>query len=264
MRTLKLLLVLSVIGFTYSLALAAGGAAVAADPYAPYYPLIAALIGTLGAFVRGLTPQTGFWHTWYGHAILTLIGCVLGSLLPVFEAGSVTKAALISALVGGVTTFLSAWKTKGKPDTTNVAAMLIPIFFIFMLPGCKTAGGKALETCELGQLQAQNQTVAVDVTAIAVAGGANWEQQLGALGATLAPGQLNCVIAAIVAAWSSSHGALTMERKAALDRLQQYLNAHPATSCGRIYFGALDSPQGDGPWTGAFGRQQLQVAYRNL
>ena len=103
-----------------SIALAGGTALSVSDPYVTYYPIVAVVLGLLGALVRGQTLKTGFWHTWYGHALLVLIGALTSSLLPLFQSGHVTKSLLISAIVGGVSTFGSAFKTTGKDGNTTV------------------------------------------------------------------------------------------------------------------------------------------------
>jgi len=101
------------------------------------------------------------------------------------------------------------------------------------LPGCKTAGGQAWTTCELGKLPSASEPVIADVTQIVTSGGANWQGQLESLGAALAPGQLDCLMEALAAAWAATRGEPTAERRAALERLQLYLNAHRAhKACG--------------------------------
>jgi hypothetical protein len=115
----------------------------------------------------------------------------------------------------------------------SLAFLALLSAFMAVPTGCGTAGGQALGKCELGQLPQSSQATISDVTAIAMAGGSNWQDQLEGLGAALLPGQLECAIAAVAAAWATSHGELTPARAAALQRLHQYLAAHPARACAQ-------------------------------
>jgi hypothetical protein len=230
--------------FGSALALADGPSTGAQSPpqnLSALWPMFGVLVATFaGWLIPKLSAEYTFFHTGWGAVVLGVLGAIIGGVGSVLQAGTVTWAALAWAAISAATSFfarLNPSTTKDEPPAKSPAARgglaaALPLFLaLAALSGCATAGGQALGKCELGQLVAQNQTVAVDVTAIAVAGGANWQQELGSLGASLLPGQLECAITAIVASWSSSHGALTPERAAALQRLNQYLAAHPAKAC---------------------------------
>lgn len=257
MKTLRALLwplvmLVTLCSFGSALALADGAptASGQAPPQdlAALWPMIGLFIATFAGWgIPKLADAYTIFHTPIGAVFIGLIGALIGSVIPILQSGSVSWSALVWALVSGGTAFfarLNPSTTATDPPAKSPAARpgassLLPLLFLplvsvlMALPGCATAGGRAFGKCELGQLVAHEQTVAVDVTAIAVAGGDNWEQQLTSLGATLAPGQLECAITAIVAAWSSKRGEMAPSRQAALERLNQYLAAHPApTSCG--------------------------------
>jgi hypothetical protein len=118
-----------------SFALADSGGA-PPDPWAPLFALLAVGCGSVGALVRTYTPTSGFWQGWWGHILLMLIGALLGSLGPMFEAGILTKVTLISALCGGAASFLAAWKTGFKQAQSSAAALL-PLLFLFgAISGC--------------------------------------------------------------------------------------------------------------------------------
>lgn len=146
LRTLFLpvLMITSLFAFATAFASAGEPVATTTDPFALYYPLVAALLGNFAFFVRNNTPTNGFWHTWYGHGALVLLGFIAGGLVPVFESGTVTKTALISALVCAGTSFASACKTGGKAPSSQVstgpgptitkAAIFVPL--LFSLFGC--------------------------------------------------------------------------------------------------------------------------------
>ena len=122
---------------------------------------------------------------------------------------------------------------RRKPDAVIVLGLVVGLCGMFVA-GCATPGGAALGKCELGMLPQASESTIADVSAIAAAGGDNWESSLTGLGASLLPGQLSCAIEAIVAAWSARKGEPSPERKAALQRLQAYQAAHPAKAkaCG--------------------------------
>lgn len=65
--------------------------------------------------------------------------------------------------------------------------------------GCATVGGQVLKNCELGQLSNAEKEVASCAIG-ALAGDGDWKNAVLTCGEALIPAQLNCVIAAIVAA----------------------------------------------------------------
>lgn len=136
MIQLSRLLVFALLCCTCSLAFADGGAAAAPDPWIPLWTVLALVCGSVGAIVRTYTPADGFWHGWWGHILLMLAGALLGALGPMFEAGVVTKAVLIGALTGGVSSFYAAWKTGFKQAAGSAAALLPLLFLCGALSGC--------------------------------------------------------------------------------------------------------------------------------
>lgn len=247
MRLLKFLLVLSLVGFAQSLALAdATGSPPAADPYLLYYPLVATLLGSLGAFVRNKTQVTGFWHQWYGHALLTLIGAVAGSLAPLFETGHVTKPLLISALVGGGVTYLSAYKTQGKTDndgggTTKLAFVLPLVFVGFATFSCAhaTPEEKAFGSAYAACMEAKGLAVAPSVAQETwgdLNGGANQAQILSQLEALAGKAGLDGVTCA-VQAWltpsspsTTTPAPLAAKNPAGLGAASEFLRRHAVTT----------------------------------
>lgn len=249
------------------------------DTMATLWLLIGMSASTLwGAVGRYLTGRFNFFHNPIGQTIISLVGAVVGAVAPVVEGGW-NKTAVIAAALGAVVAFVggansgqagqnaaarAAGATVGPGPTITKAGVLIPLAFsLALLIGCATPGGRALQKCELNQLPQIEQTAIADVTQIATTGGANWQSQLENVGLSLAPGQLSCIVQAIVAAWTGKGAELTTERKAAVERLQVYLNAHPATACVPIwipwgcdpishrFMSALGPPRGDGPRSGA-------------
>lgn len=251
---LPLLMFATLCTFGYGLALAddvAGGSPIVAGapPMPSGWAGVVFLAIAVGAWALRRYSAVPFFHTQGGAMLFALLNSVATTLTQALVAHGLDLKALAAATGSAVLTLLvvnnpsntadeqaakiammKAPVSPPPPPITKVAAMLPLLFIVFAVSGCPSAGGKALVACELGKLPQTEQSVLTDVTAIAMAGGTNWQSQLEALGLQVGPGQLDCVIAAIVAAWSSSHGELTPERKAALERLQIYRNAHPSTS----------------------------------
>lgn len=202
-------------------------------------PLIVVGLGAIAYCIRQFTPNSGWLHTGPGHALIAAITAMLGAVAGTIQTSGLSKQSIILAVAGAIGGVIGAANPSVKdgsvaPPKTGIGSTLPLLFFLplaLVLTGCPSAGSQALGKCELGQLLAQDQTVAVDVAAIASAGGTNWQSQLEGLGASLLPGQLSCVVQAIADAWSASHGELSPERAAALARLNQYLAAHPARAC---------------------------------
>lgn len=239
---LPLLMMAAVLLFGQSLAIADDGAA-APSSWAMLWPLLALACGTVGAWVRAYTPSTGFWHQWYGHLLLMLIGALLGSLGPMFQAGLVTQATLLSALIGGVTAFVSAL----KPNGTGAGAKLSVFLPLIVLPsllaaGCQTPGGQALKTCEMGQLPAAEQAVLAEV-GVVLLNPASVVADLVALATQLGPAQVGCAVQAWDAYLASKNPPASASKLMAAAGADQrthaqalahaYLATHPSACSAR-------------------------------
>lgn len=243
MRTLRsrgwqILLCLSLLGFCYS-AFAAGETTLTPAPSPPTSISVTALLLLVACHgvvwvIRRVSPDSHFFHTKWGAVVLALITLVLSTVIETVQTSGINVSDIEIALLNALLSFLTtsnpsvdpSTNTSKKPDPT---ALVLALFMTMAVSGC--AGGKALGACELGKLPQTSQPAVSAVVAIAVAGGANWQDELEALAKTLAPGQLECVVQAVVAAWSASRASLSPAHAAALERLQIYSKGHPATAC---------------------------------
>lgn len=229
---------LAIVGLA-GVAHAADSGAAAADPYALYYPLIATGLGSLGAFVRSYTPADGFWHKWYGHALLVLIGALAGSLTPTFEAGHVTKLALISACVGGCVTFLSALKPSGQAAAASLLPLLIIVGLASGCAGYKSPSYATLTTMSsaVGQAAEQLPPICEGRETAAVDSAASKDDAIAKSGAVHAQcktalASLTGINAGIVSARDAIHDAPTGADLSAVTpwlklALKQYCDAVP-------------------------------------
>lgn len=97
------------------------------------------------------------------------------------------------------------------------------VLLSLLASGCATAGGKAFRDCELGQLPAIEEAAIAEVSSIISTGTSDWESQLMNVGISIGPGQLDCILKAIVAAWTAPKAALRAERLQAVERAQKFL-----------------------------------------
>lgn len=263
MKTLQAFLVFIalVLAFAFN-AYGAGTADAPSQNLAALWPLLGVGIASLAAYgIRKLSAAYTFFHSGFGAGVLTMLGMVISAVIPVLQSHGLSWTMMAWAAAGAFTSFtatLNPSTTADDPPAKSPAArgmditaktvlpfLFLPLVAALALPGCKTAGGKALAACELGQLPQAEQTVIADVTSIIVASGSNWQGQLETIGASLAPGQLNCLLVAIAAAWSSSHGELSTERTAAVVRINAYLAAHDgAKACAPKSRAAAEGGEG--------------------
>jgi hypothetical protein len=241
-RAWQILLCLSLVGFCYS-AYAAGESGLPAAPAAVAAPIsltaLLLLVACHGVVwtIRRVSPDSHFFHTKWGAVALAIVTLVLGSVIETVQMSGINTTAITIAVFNALMTFFTTSNPSVDPSTNmskkpDPTALALALFMTMTVSGC--AGGRALGACELGKLPATSQSVIATVVAVAIAGGAHWQDELEALGKTLAPGQLECVVQAIAAAWSASRATLSPERAAALERLQIYLKGHPASACGPI------------------------------
>jgi hypothetical protein len=204
------------------------------------WPLIATIVAVTVSWSTRKFSSWHFFHTTLGALAVSFVGCLAPLVVSLAQQGRLT---LSGVELAAVTAWMSAMGMDGlaKPANSTIKTIvpgLLPFLLTGLLlglsSGCATAGGQALAKCEMGLLPTASESVLTDVTAIAVAGGSNWQGELEQLAVSVGPSQLRCAVAAIVAAWSAKHAELSPVRAAALERLQIYLNAHPATACAPI------------------------------
>lgn len=111
------------------------------------------------------------------------------------------------------------------PPPNPPSAVLLPLAFLAALSACGTVGGQAFTRCELGALPQTSQAI-IACSVGALTSPADWQAQLTACGVSVAAQQLNCVVAAIVAATGGDKLAPGMQRSIVYERGQIWLNAH--------------------------------------
>lgn len=116
---------------------------------------------------------------------------------------------------------------------SKTAAILLPFLLLGMVSGCGTPGAQALKTCEMGKLPQTIQAIVAEVSTILASGGATWQHDLEELGKQLGPGQLQCIIAAIMggnAGFAATPGTPSntwaKQHPEAATRAQTYLATH--------------------------------------
>lgn len=133
------------------------------------------------------------------------------------------------------------------PPDSSLRALLPLAFVALALSGCATAGGKALKTCELSQLPAEEQALASSVANIALDVGST-VVDLEQLALAVGKAQFSCVAQA-VAAWLAApapaiaptpevanallQASADARRDHAKQVLGQYLASHPSACAAR-------------------------------
>jgi hypothetical protein len=119
-----------------------------AQNLAMLWPLIgSALAAGLGYGLPRLSAKYTFFHTDLGAVVIGLIGAVVGAVIPVFQAGTVTWVALAWAATNGFVAFcarLNPGTTADDPPAKSPKArpggiaVLLPLTFasVFVLAGC--------------------------------------------------------------------------------------------------------------------------------
>jgi hypothetical protein len=121
-------------------------------------------------------------------------------------------------------------EAAAAPDGASLRVLLPLALAALSLSAC--AGAKAWAKCELGQLPQVAQTVIPDV--VIDLQGANTTQvvsQLEQLGGALAPGQIACIVQAVLADVSASKAALSTVQRQMVANGNAFLAKHPAC-CG--------------------------------
>lgn len=223
---------------------AATDASVVPSTVSAWTGLVVTLLA-LGAWaIRAFTPDTNFAHTKMGALVISAGCAVLSAASDGIRTGGLHVSVILPAVMGALAPLLSmsnptavsqARAERAERGTTRgglilaLAGMGLAFVLVFCSIGC--AAGRALGACELAKLPNTSQVVIADVTAIATSAGSNWEAQLEALGMQLLPGQLDCVIQALVTAWSTRGAALPVEHLVGLTRMKKYQADHPKHAC---------------------------------
>lgn len=210
--------------------------------------VVITLLAAASGALRMFTSDTNFVHTKGGAFVIAAACAALTAVSEAIRANGLHASVIMFALASAVASTLTMMNptliSQSKATATDVKEqgfVRIEIAFgifavgLFVLLMC-TMGCAAWKTCELGKLPASSETVLTDVTDIVVSGGANWESDLEQLALTLAPGQADCAIKAIASAWSARGASMSIDRVAALSRLQLYLQHHPKAAdakCGQ-------------------------------
>lgn len=118
------------------------------------------------------------------------------------------------------------------PPTPPAAALIL----FLVLSSCVTPGGQAFGKCELGELPQNSQTV-IACAEGAITSPADWQAVLLSCGSSLLPGQLECIVSAIVAASErrmSSHpkAAIGSVDELVVQRGRAWLAEHAPKACG--------------------------------
>jgi hypothetical protein len=195
-----------------------------------YTPLIVASLALAAYLVRRWTPKTGWLHTGGGMFLLTSLGTLLGGVAQAIQAGGLSKATIIGAIAGGISSLAGA--ANPSIDARAAAKTAILLLALGVLPSCAV-----LKQCELNKLPQEEQAVMVAVTQIALTAGADWEQQLIALGAEIGVAQIDCIVQAVesyLVGKMPPNASADPRLVAAIDRLQTWLAKHPAKACREI------------------------------
>jgi hypothetical protein len=142
--------------------------------------------------------------------------------------------AILKAHDDSVKDALAAMPPK-MPTPLPPAAVLL-FFGLLSLGACATPGGQAWGKCELGQLPQNSQTV-IACTEGALLSPADWQAELTSCGASLLPGQLSCIVQAIIAATQGAipagHPKAGSGAQLIVERGQIWLNVHgKSKACG--------------------------------
>lgn len=287
MRLTQFVLVLALVGFTFSIALADSTATpTQAQNLAALWPMIGLAIANVQAYgARKLTAEYTFFHTGWGAVVLALIGALITAATPVFQSGHVTWAALAWAAAGGASSFFATLNPSTtatdppakSPSARPGATMLLPLFLALLsafmaVPGCahltpdQRAFGNAYATC----MEGKGLTVAPGVAEEAWndlnkgADQATIIKQLEALAGTAGTDAITCAVQAWltgptkgeknpagVAAANAylKHGTTTRPNHHAAreEQTPPVQLARPGSRWRMV----LRPPEGDGPSTGA-------------
>lgn len=202
-----------------------------------------AFVGCMAASyaLRRVTPAGGFFHTPAGAFVISGLAAVLSAIQPAIAAHGLNAQALYTAALGALASLLATSNPSTpigqKPvmarppgSAGTIAAALVFLAMIPCLSAC--AGATVWGACTLGQLPAIAQPLIPEVIQdLAGVSEAVAIQQLEALGSALAPGQLACVVQAVVADIAAKTAELSANEQRIVSNGHAFLAKHPAC-CG--------------------------------
>lgn len=161
----------------------------------------------------------------YAVVIVMLVGLVI------LLSADKTKT---SYFIGQVLFFCGTYFTCQLISTVTKRLLAIALLATALtLSACATPGSAAFWGCEFGKGPQIVQTAVSAISAALV--GATWEQELTDIGKDLAPGQLDCIVAAVVASTQGKH-MLSPSGVTLVDHGRAWLAKHPAKqSCVQRY-----------------------------
>lgn len=107
--------------------------------WTPFVPLLAAGLGSFGAWTKAWTPSTGFFHTAIGHSLVMLAAGLLSAGAAWAASGHLGSDSLLNGLIGvGV-----GWFSGLKPNGTDAAIGVLGKDRTDIVKSPTTTGGAA-------------------------------------------------------------------------------------------------------------------------
>lgn len=236
---------LALAAFLCSVAYAADGP-VTVENLSVYWAQLVILVCMGASYcARKYAPQGHFFHTDFGALalnafVLVCSGIAAGVQAHGLSVGAILQSVLATAVNAGMLSNPSVPSGTTAPmamkkQTGSIRTEILAALAFVSLVAC--AGAQVWKTCELGQLPQISQTVIP--TVVQDLGGVDQSTaiaQVESAGTSLLPGQLACVVQAIIADVEAKaakiKGQLGPVQENIVNNGKAFLAKHPALACG--------------------------------
>lgn len=236
---------LALVAFFCSIAYAADNS-ITTENLGTYWAQLVILICIGAAYsARKYAPQGHFFHTDFGALALNAFVLVCSAIAAGVQAHGLSVGAILQSVIATGTSALALSNPsvpRGttapmamKKQTGSVMTQVLAALAVVGLVAC--AGAQVWKNCELGKLPQIAQTVIP--TVVQDLGGVDQSTaiaQIETAGLGLLPGQISCVIQAIIADVETKaakvKGQLSPVQENMVRNGKAFLKVHPATACG--------------------------------